>query len=78
MYFPLVADTIHHTPFLLQGHVAMILMVFSCSGVILAMIELLGVVLACCLATIIADENREKLRLRRINQQHMDLKVSDL
>lgn len=56
----------------------MILMVFSCSGVILAMIELLGVVLACCLATIIADENREKLRLRRINQQHLDLKVSDL
>ena len=63
---------------LFQGHVAMILMVFSCSGVILAMIELLGVVLACCLATIIADENKEKLRLRRINQQHLDLKVSDL
>ena len=40
------------------------------------MVELLGVVLACCLANIIADENRDKRRLRRINQQHVDLKVS--
>lgn len=56
----------------------MILMVFACSGIILAMIELLGVVLACCLANIIAEENKEKRRLRKINQQHLELKVSDL
>ena len=56
----------------------MILMVFACTGIILAMVELLGVVLACCLANIIADENKEKQRIRRINQQHMELKVSDL
>ena len=66
----------------LQGHVVKILLVFACSGVILAMVELLGVVLACCLASFIADENKEKKRLRRINQQHLDsrisLKVSDL
>eukprot|EP00093_Oithona_nana_P011709 11709.XXX_784871_785160_1 [CDS] Oithona nana genome sequencing. len=62
-----VHGCLHAMEQVLKGHVAMILMVFSCSGVILAMIELLGVVLACCLATIIADENREKLRLRRIN-----------
>ena len=66
----------------LQGHVVKILLVFGCSGVILAIVELLGVVLACCLASFIADENKEKKRLRRINQQHLDsrisLKVSDL
>ena len=66
----------------LQGHVVKILLVFAFSGVFLAMVELLGVVLACCLASFIADENREKRRLRRINQQHLDskisLKVSDL
>jgi hypothetical protein len=58
----------------------MILFVFACSGVILAIVELLGVVLACCLASIIADENREKIRLKRINQQvhKVELKVSDL
>ena len=66
----------------LQGHVVKILLVFAFSGVFLAMVELLGVVLACCLASFIADENKEKKRLRRINQRHLDsrisLKVSDL
>lgn len=56
----------------------MILVVFSGSGIILAMVELLGVVLACCLANIISDENREKRRLRRLTQQNLELKVSDL
>ena len=56
----------------------MILIVFAGAGTILAMIELLGVVLACCLANIISDELKEKRRIQRINQQHMELKVSDL
>ena len=56
----------------------MLLLSFAGVGSVLAMIELLGVVLACCLANIISEENREKRRIRRINQQHLELKVSDL
>lgn len=65
----------------LKTHVATILLIFSVSGAILAMVELLGVVLACCLATIIAEENKEKSRLKQINQQQtnqLELKVSAL
>ena len=85
-YISICMHIIHFT--YLQGHVVKILVVFACSGVILAMIELLGVVLACCLANNIAYENREKRRLKQINRnqehlglinpQHLELKVSDL
>lgn len=77
-----VHGCLHAMDKVLKGHVVKILLVFAFSGVFLAMVELLGVVLACCLASFIADENKEKKRLRRINQQHLDsrisLKVSDL
>merc|ERR1712156_1276039 len=81
-----VHGCLHAMDKVLKGHVVKILLVFACSGVILAMIELLGVVLACCLANNIAYENREKRRLKQINRnqehlglinpQHLELKVS--
>ncbi len=44
----------------LEYHVVPILTVFAISGSILAIIELLGVVLACCLANVIMEENRQR------------------
>ena len=76
MNFRIFQTVVLHFHF--QNHVAMILIVFAGAGTILAMIELLGVVLACCLANIISDELKEKRRIQRINQQHLELKVSDL
>ena len=53
---------------MLQYHVVPILTIFAISGSILAMVELLGVVLACCLANVLIDENR----MRKIRQQESD------
>ena len=39
--------------------------IFAVSGAILAMIELLGVVLACCLASVLREERAERERLAR-------------
>ena len=41
------------------------LWVFALSGSVLAMVELLGVVLACCLANVIWEENKERSRMER-------------
>ena len=46
---------------------APMLIIFAASGSILAMIELLGVVLACCLASAISEESRESKRIERVN-----------
>lgn len=46
---------------------APILFIFAISGTVLAIIELLGVVLACCLANVILEENRESLRTERVS-----------
>ena len=51
-----------------QYHVVPILTIFAISGSILAMVELLGVVLACCLANVLIDENR----MRKIREQEND------
>ena len=53
---------------MLQYHVVPILTIFAISGSILAMVELLGVVLACCLASVLIDENC----MRKIRQQEND------
>ena len=39
--------------------------IFAVSGSILAMVELLGIVLACCLAAVLREENRERARVAR-------------
>ena len=41
------------------------LWMFALSGSVLAMIELLGVVLACCLANVIREENQQRKRRER-------------
>ena len=51
-----------------QYHVVPILTAFAISGSMLAMVELLGVVLACCLANVLIDENR----MRKIREQEND------
>ncbi|XP_059084591.1 CD63 antigen-like [Tigriopus californicus] len=53
--------------YVLKDHVAPILFIFAISGTVLAIVELLGVVLACCLANVILEENRESLRTERVN-----------
>ena len=61
-----VHGCIHAMENVLKDHVVPILTIFSISGSILAMIELLGVVLACCLAQAFADERKERRRERAL------------
>lgn len=54
-----------------------ILTVFAISGSILAMVELLGVVLACCLANVLIEENKERQRKSRENTlQRISMKAT--
>ena len=59
---------VNSNPEYFQYHVVPILTIFAISGSILAMVELLGVVLACCLANVLIEENR----IRKIREQEDD------
>ena len=51
-----------------QDQITPVLIAFAASGAILSFFELLGVILACNLATVMKEQNAEKKRMARITQ----------
>ena len=54
--------------FNLQDQITPVLIAFAASGAVLSFFELLGVILACNLATVMKEQNAEKKRMARITQ----------
>ena len=54
--------------FLNQDQITPLLIAYAATGAVLSFFELLGVVLACNLASIMQEQNAEKQRMARITQ----------